>query len=122
MNLTILHAEDDSLVAQSVCDVLEAEGWRVVTCSDGSAALKRLASADRYDLLITDNRLPGASGLEIVRYARLLPRRARMPVVMFTASDCEAEALRAGVNVFLRKPEGVGELVSAVARLLDRGA
>ena len=120
--LTILHVEDHLLVAQTVRDVLEAEGWRVVTCSDGHAAVNHLTTADRYDLLIVDNQLPGASGLEVVRYARSLPRRKGMPIVMFSATDCGAEAYRAGVSVFLRKPEGVGELVSTVARLLHQGA
>ena len=120
--LTILHVEDHLMVAQAVRDVLEAEGWRVVTCTNGHAAVNRLTSGNRYDLLITDNQLPGASGLEVVRYARSLPRRARMPIVMFSATDCGAEAYRAGVNVFLRKPEDAAELVTTVARLLNQGA
>ena len=122
MTLTILHVEDYRPVAQAVRDILEAQGWRVVTCADGAAAIRRLASAAPYDLLITDNHLPDAAGLEVVRYARLLPRRARMPIVMLTATDCREEARKAGVDAFLRKPGGMGELVWAVARLLDRGA
>ena len=122
MSLTILHVEDHLLIAQSVRDVLEAQGWRVVTCVSGDAALDRLAGGDRYDLLITDNRLPGVDGLEVVRFARSLPHRSGMPIVMFSASDCGAEAYRAGVSVFLRKPEGAAQLVSTVARLLHQGA
>jgi len=122
MPLTILHVEDHTVVADAVRDTLEAEGWRVVTCADGAAALNRLAGDEAFDLLITDNHLPYVNGLEVVRYARQLPHRAAMPVVMFTSVDCPAEARRAGADAFLRKPEDVNELVPTVARLLRRGA
>jgi two-component system, OmpR family, phosphate regulon response regulator PhoB len=122
MSLTILHVEDHEIVAEAVRDALEAEGWQVVTCSDGAAALNKLAGGARFDLLLTDNHLPDVDGLELVRYTRQLSHLAGMPVVMLSAVDCEAEALRAGVDVFLRKPEGMNELVGTVARLLDRGA
>ena len=122
MPLTILHVEDHKVVADAVRDTLEAEGWRVVTCADGAVALNKLAGVAHYDLLITDNHLPHVNGLEVVRYARQLPHRAAMPVVMFTSVDCRAVARRAGVDAFLRKPEDVKELVPTVARLLDRGA
>jgi DNA-binding response OmpR family regulator len=121
MTLTILHVEDHETVADAVRDALRAEGWRAVTCGNGMAALRALASAEPYDLLITDNQLPGVCGLEIVRRARSLPHRARLPIIMLSASDCRADALRAGADVFLRKPEDLQKLIPTVARLLDRG-
>jgi DNA-binding response OmpR family regulator len=121
MSLTILFAEDHPTVADAVKDTLEAEGWQVVTCMDGAAALNRLASGVRYDLLLTDKHLPDVDGLELVRYARGLRHLAGMPVVMLSAVDCGSEAYKAGVDVFLRKPEGMNELIGTVARLLDRG-
>jgi DNA-binding response OmpR family regulator len=122
MPLTILHAEDHPLVADAVRRALEAEGWRVVTCADGSAALSELASPAPYDLLITDNDLPRLAGLDLIGCAQMLRHRMRLPVVMLTAADCENEARGVGVAAFLRKPEGVGELVPTIRRLLDRGA
>jgi two-component system response regulator ChvI len=93
MSLTILHAEDDRLVADAVRQALEAEGWHVVTRTDGASALEELASPARYDLLVTDNELPGLTGLDLTFRARALKHRGRLPVVMLTASDCEGEAL-----------------------------
>jgi DNA-binding response OmpR family regulator len=122
MPLTILHVEDHEVVADAVRDALKAEGWHAVTCGNGAAALRTLASPEPYDLLITDNEVPGVGGLDIVRHARSLPHRAKLPIVMLSATDCRADALRAGVDVFLSKPEGIGELIPTVARLLDRGA
>ena len=122
MSLTILYVEDHRLVADAVKDTLEAEGWRVVPCVDGAAALTKIASGARYDLLITDNHLPHVKGLELVRYVRRLRHRAELPIVMFSAVDYRAEAEQAGVDVFLQKPDGVNELVGTVRRLLNQGA
>ena len=121
MPLTILHIEDDKVVADAVKGTLEAEGWRVVTCADGAAALNRLAGGAALDLLITDDDLPHVGGLEIVRYARALPHRRHIPVIMFTASDRRGEARDAGVNVYLRKPDDTEKLIETVATLTGRG-
>ncbi|MFL6211022.1 MAG: response regulator [Pyrinomonadaceae bacterium] len=118
----ILYVEDHRLVADAVRDTLEAEGWRVVLCIDGAAALTKIASGARYDLLITDNHLPHVNGLELVRYVRRVQHRAALPVVMFSAVDCAAAAYQAGVNVFLQKPEGITELVNTIRELLHQGA
>src|SRR5215207_2296656 len=122
MSLTILHVEDHPTVADAVRDTLEAEGWRVVTCADGAAALNKLAGGTRYDLLIVDNELPHVNGVEIVRYAPSLPHLRDTPVIMFSASECGARAREAGVNAYLRKPEDINRLAETVAGLLDRGA
>ena len=122
MSLTILYVEDHKLVADAVKDTLEGQGWRVVMCLDGAAALTRIASGARYDLLITDNHLPNVNGLELVRYARRLKHREELPIVMFSAVDCAADAEQAGVDVFLRKPEDIQRLVPVINRLLNQGA
>jgi two-component system chemotaxis response regulator CheY len=121
MNLTILYVEDHRLVADTVKDTLEAEGWRVVMCVDGAAALTKIASGARYDLLITDNHLPHVDGLELVRYARKLKHRSELPIVMFSAVDCRAKALEVGVDVFLQKPEDTQRLVPTIMRLIGIG-
>ena len=122
MSLTILYIEDHKLVADAVRDTLEAEGWRVVACVDGAAALSRMASGARYDLLITDNHIPHVNGLELVRYVRRLRHRSELPIVMFSAVACRAEAEQAGVDVFLRKPEDTPRLVPVIKQLLHQGA
>jgi CheY-like chemotaxis protein len=120
MTLTILYVEDHKLVADAVKDTLQAEGWRVVSCVDGAAALTKIASGARYDLLITDNHLPHVDGLELVYYARTLKHRAELPIIMFSAVDCRDRAEQAGVDVFLQKPEDTARLVPVIKQLLDR--
>ena len=119
--VTILYVEDDEAVAGVVQDAFEAEGRRVVTCADGAAALKLITGKTHYDVLLFDNELPGVNGLELVRRARMLAHRKRTPIIMFSASDVESEAWRAGADAFLRKPEDVGAVVGTVRRLLTGG-
>jgi CheY-like chemotaxis protein len=117
--VAILLVEDDEVVAGTVREMLEYQGWKVVVCADGRDALRRISGGARYDLLLLDNELPGVKGVELVRRARKLPHRRRTPIIMLSASDVETEAWRAGVNAFLQKPDRVRELVSVVRRLLN---
>jgi CheY-like chemotaxis protein len=114
----ILYVEDDRLLRLTVRELLEAEGWTVETCADGNAALNKLAGAVRYDLLLLDNELPGASGLELVSYARSLTHRRDTPIIVVSASEVCAQALRAGADEFLKKPHDADALLAVVKRLI----
>jgi CheY-like chemotaxis protein len=116
--VSILHVEDNQTVAAAIRETLTEEGWMLRHYADGAEARREIASDAHYDLLLLDNELPGASGIELARLARSLPRRSRTPIVMFSASDCEADARRAGVDAFLRKPRDIARLVETVTRLL----
>ena len=119
VSLTILYAEDDRLVSAAVRGLLEAEGWSVHACDNGSSAMNRIAGGFAYALLLFDNELPGATGVELTRYARSLPRYRTTPIIMVSATDCREEARGAGVDLFLSKPEGIARLVDAIKRLLS---
>ncbi len=116
--ISILQAEDNEMVASLLGDLFATQHWWVERCADGGSALDKLASRERYDLLLFDNDLPGLSGLELVLRARSMPHRRRTPIIMLSGSDCEAEAWRAGVDDFLRKPKGIDQILSVIARLL----
>ncbi|HEV3468011.1 MAG TPA: response regulator [Pyrinomonadaceae bacterium] len=117
---TVLHVEDDAVVADAVRGTLEAEGWRVETCADGGDALARLRRATPYDLLLLDYDLPGADGATLAREARSLRHRRATPIIMFSGTDRERESLEAGVDLFLRKPQDSASLAAAVRRLLPK--
>ena len=119
--VSILYAEEAPLVAEAVRETLEAEGWRVEVCARGDEALRRLQGEAHFDLLILDFRLPGLDGLELARRARALPRAVRTPIIMFTDSEVERDARRAGVDAYLRKPRDVYSLARTAAGLLGRG-
>ncbi|HLL13642.1 MAG TPA: response regulator [Pyrinomonadaceae bacterium] len=118
--INILCVEDYQVVADIVKETLEETGWTVELCADGTEALHRIESKERFHLLILDNELPGYDGLELARRARQLPHRRRTPIIMLSASDVEQDALRAGVNAFLRKPQDIKCLTATVTRLLTR--
>ncbi|HEV2802443.1 MAG TPA: tetratricopeptide repeat protein [Pyrinomonadaceae bacterium] len=120
--INILCVEDYKIVADAVKETLEELGWMVELCADGTEAMRKIESKTRYHLLILDNQLPGKDGLELARRARQLPHRKGTPIIMLSASDIEREALRAGVNAFLRKPQDIGRLSGTVTRLLTKNA
>jgi CheY-like chemotaxis protein len=114
---TILHVAGDRAVAEAVKKQLEADGWRVETYRDAKSALKKLAGDAQFDMLLFDGDLSGMSGPELVRAAKAIPRRRSTPVAILSARDCEAAAWRAGVDAFLRKPEGLLQVSQMMARL-----
>ena len=115
---TILYAEDHLAVRLAVSETLELEGWRVESCADGADALRLLESGARFDLILLDNELPHVSGLELARRARTLSHRRATPVVMLSADNCAAEALRSGADIFLRKPDDMARVAEVVGSLL----
>ena len=115
---TILYVEDNRLVLYMVKETLELEGWQVETCEDGLKALGRIEGAAPFDLILLDNDLPGMSGLELARQARLMRHRRRTPILMLSASECRREAGQAGVDSFLKKPEDIYGVVAAIKRLI----
>jgi CheY-like chemotaxis protein/tetratricopeptide (TPR) repeat protein len=118
--INILCVEDYQVVADAVKETLEKLGWTVELCADGTEAMRKIESKARYHMLILDNQLPGKDGLELARRARQLPHRRRTPIIMLSASDVERDALRVGVNAFLRKPQDIGRLTATVTRLLTK--
>jgi CheY-like chemotaxis protein len=114
----ILLVGDHRIVTHVLKETLEAEGWRVTICYDGSVAVTKLARKAAYDLLLLDNHPPNVDGLELARYVRGLPHRRETPIIMFSASGCSRHAQLAGVNEFLQKPQDIGKTVEVIARLL----
>lgn len=115
---TILLVEDNDLVAGAVAETLEAKGWTVERCSDGTSAVARIFGSAHYDLLLFDYDLPGLNGIELVQKAREMAHRSTTPIVMLSAAPVEAAAREAGADVFLQKPQGIGLLVETINRLL----
>jgi signal transduction histidine kinase len=80
--LAILLVEDDPLVAESTTLVLEHLGHRVAIATSGAEALSRLEMQPEFDLVITDNAMPGMTGLELAERVRQL--RPGFPIILST--------------------------------------
>ncbi len=116
--VSILHVEDNEMVAEVVKDTLESAGYKMEACATGEDALNKLEAGAGYDLLLLDNGLPGISGIELARRARQLAHLQQASIIMLSADDCETEARCAGVDVFLHKPKDIAKLVETITYLV----
>lgn len=114
----ILVVEDNQMVAGAIRETLELKGWMVENSSDGTDALEKITSERHYDLLLLDYDLPGVNGIELIQRMRQMDQCSRTPVIMFSANPVEAEALQAGADEFLQKPQGISLLGATITRLL----
>jgi DNA-binding response OmpR family regulator len=115
----ILYVEQNQMLLQTVRDVLEFAGWYVKPCSDDGYAVAYVKSKEHFDLLLIDHDFRGFSGLRLVERARSKRHRRKTPIVLISLEDIKDEALRAGADAFLRKPNNLIELVETIRRLLD---
>jgi len=112
--MKILVVEDDPTVGPYVKRGLEEHQNHVDLVDDGLEAL-RLASGGLYDLMVLDLRLPGMTGLEIVRMLR--DRGVTTPILILTAQDAvdfKVQTLRAGADDYVTKPFAFEELLARV--------
>jgi two-component system copper resistance phosphate regulon response regulator CusR len=113
----ILVVEDDRTVGQYVRRGLEEQRLHVDLVEDGLEGL-RFASGGSYDLVILDLRLPGMSGLEVLRTLR--DRGLTVPILVLTAQDAvdfKVQALRSGADDYVTKPFAFEELLARVEAL-----
>ena len=111
----ILVVDDDPLIAMTTVDMLEDLGHRACEASSGQAALELLAVDDSIALVITDQAMPGMSGVELAKLAR--ERRPGLPVLVATgygAAAAQDPALPRLVKPFLQT-----DLKRVVERLLN---
>jgi DNA-binding response OmpR family regulator len=115
--MKILVIEDDRTVGQYVKRGLEEHRYQADVVDDGLEGL-RMASSGRHDLIILDLRLPGLTGLELVRTLR--DRGGTVPILVLTAQDSvdfKVQALRAGADDYVTKPFAFEELLARVEAL-----
>jgi DNA-binding NtrC family response regulator len=100
----ILIAEDDEIVQDVIVKFLEDEGYRVVLANDGLEALKILRRDD-IRLVLSDLRMPGADGMEVLRTAmQINPRIAVVILTAYGTLDTALEAMKEGAYDYIVKP------------------
>jgi CheY-like chemotaxis protein len=118
-SVTILVVDDEPQVAETLRGILEFEGYQVETAENGRQALDRLTSGHRFDLVITDMKMPEMDGLELMRQVRKL--RKNLPVIVLTAYatlKSGLQAIKEGVYDYISKPFSVNLLTSVVHEAL----
>ncbi|HEX7023896.1 MAG TPA: response regulator transcription factor [Gemmatimonadales bacterium] len=118
--MKILVVEDDRVVGQYIRRGLEESQHHADLVDDGLEAL-RLISGGHYDLVVLDLRLPGMSGLEVLRTTR--DRGNTTPILVLTAQDAvgqKVEALRMGADDYVTKPFAFEEVLARIEALSRR--
>lgn len=116
--VSILVADDEDALRMTVAAWLRDEGFEVEEAGDGSTAIKMVQGRD-YDIAILDIKMPGANGLEVLRYIK--KNSAPTQVVMMTGmSDVSmaVEAMKLGAREYLTKPIDMDQLVPQLRSLL----
>ena len=118
--MRILVAEDDASLREVLVLGLEDNGYRVDAVERGDDAIDQLKFYE-YDVAILDWRMPGASGIDVVRWARRHDRPTAL--LMLTARDTPPDriaGLDAGADDYLVKPFDFGELLARIRALQRR--
>ena len=118
--MKILIVEDETLLADSLRDLLEARGFETEVVCDGESGAA-YAELGVYDLVILDVMLPNLDGWQAARQIRA--RRCGGPILMLTARSGildRVEGLNAGADYYLSKPFDTRELLACVNALLRR--
>ena len=116
----ILVVDDEPNARTALAEILKEEGYQVETAADG---FKGLARAEEFgpDLVLTDLKMPGMDGVELLR--KLRHHAADVPVVLMTAFgavETAVSAMREGAADYLTKPLNTDELVLVIDRALER--
>jgi two-component system cell cycle sensor histidine kinase/response regulator CckA len=115
--------DDDNDTRQLSVDVLASSGYNIEIAKDGAAGWKALQSGNNYDLVVTDNKMPNMTGIEMI--ARLRSARLTVPVIMATEHLPVREFARKPwliPDATLQKPFSNNDLLEIVKKLLHAAA
>lgn len=115
--LDILLVDDEPTIRLPVSDAIRARGHRVRTCTDGAEAMAAI-SAQPFDILICDIRLPKVDGLTIFRrMKRVAPNTDVVLITAYAAVPDAVAALKEGAADYITKPFTIDELIERLCRL-----
>jgi DNA-binding response OmpR family regulator len=128
----LLVVDDEDNTRRSLADILRLEGYQVETANGGEAAIQ-IMSAQDFDLILLDLKMPGLDGLDVLRYVARskpalstpLPLQLPPTVIMLTAHgslESAIEALRHGAHDYLLKPSSPEQILNSVSQGLQARA
>jgi DNA-binding response OmpR family regulator len=103
----VLVVDDDPIIVQLVKDVIEDEGYTVVSAQDGGEAYRILEKDNKFDAAIFDVKMPSLQGTYLLRHMHTAKRLMKIPVLIITSelsATIQSESLSAGAAIFLPKP------------------
>lgn len=119
---TVLVIEDEPDIADNLCDLLDALGYRTLQAHDGASGVEA-AQTHRPDLVICDMQMPGQNGHEVLRAIREAGAWGTdVPFAFVTAStdaELKEKSMALGADAFISKPFNVDQLLGTIRALLD---
>lgn len=121
---TILIVDDSRTTRSYHSAIVAAEGYRVVTASDGADGLEKLLG-ESVDLVLTDINMQGMDGYEFIRRAREIPEKEEVPIVIVSTQSKDADRAQgfaAGANLYIVKPSAPDKLLEYIHLMLGEPA
>ncbi len=115
----VLVVDDDPDILEAVCDILEAEGYRVARARHGLEALDRV-DRERPSIILLDLMMPVMDGLAFAKALRQRRVDQGIPIVVISADGNPQKAATLGAQGYLAKPFDVEALLSQVASMAGR--
>src|SRR4051812_14556805 len=118
--LNILVVDDEKTQRETLAQILRDQSFQVVTAPDATSAFQIL-SQTTFDIILTDFRMPGGSGIDVAKKAaELCPESVTLIMTAYADVQSVIEAMRAGVVDYLLKPLNVDSLLRKIQILQER--
>jgi len=118
--MRILVVDDETVIRDALKRILDDQRFLVETCSSGYGAIELLHKQD-FDLIVTDLKMPGMSGIEVLKAVKAL--QANVPVIIITGYatvDTAVEAMKNGAFDYLTKPFSPDQILAKVDEALKQ--
>ncbi|MBS1271115.1 MAG: Regulatory protein AtoC [Candidatus Marinimicrobia bacterium] len=119
MKGTILIADDEQEIRESLSVVLEDEGYECTTAEHGEVALEKIEKAN-YDILIADIKMPKLDGMELLEKTKQIsPQTMSIIITAYATVETAVQALRTGASDYILKPLDFDEVIMRVKHLMS---
>ena len=119
---SVLIVEDDTKLRHALKEIMTREGYAVDATESGDTAVSMIKDTV-YDLVITDLKLPGIDGMDVLRSVQKLARDTSVIIITAYATvDTAVEAMKEGAEDYIAKPFNLEEIRLVVRKVLDKKA
>ncbi|MDA8170030.1 MAG: response regulator [Nitrospiraceae bacterium] len=119
---SILVIDDEEIVRISCMRILGPAGYDIETASDGTSALSMLGGDKKYDLVLTDLKMPNMDGLEVMaEIKKRLPGAKVIIVTGYSTLETAVKAIKMGAFNYIEKPFTPESLLTAIKEALEEG-
>src|SRR5512138_2183823 len=120
MDARLLIVDDEEIALRNLQHVMEKQGYQVTACQSGADALQQLEK-DRFDVILTDLRMEGVDGMDVLKASRALQPEAEVIFITgYATAESAVQALKHGAFYYIAKPFRLDEVRKVVAEALEK--